>query len=175
MAFIAPVIGWMTTNAATISTVASVASAGVGAVGAIAGAQSQSAQIEANAKQMEQAASDRRVASSVEAEKLRRKQRVALSRDGAMMAEAGAMSGTSLDLLDQNRVSAELDALTVQYNGETAASGLDRQAELDRAEASGVRTGGYLTAAGRVGTGIGSIDPLNFSSKRPSGSVAPVY
>lgn len=175
MAFMAPIMGFMSANAATIATVASVASAGVGALGAIKGARDQAALTAANAAQMEQAAQDRRVAANIEAERLRRRQRVALSRDAAMMQQAGAASGTSLDLLDQNRVSAELDALTVQYGGETAGVGLERQAALDRAEIPGIKSGGYLKAGGRVLSGIGSIDPLNYSNRSPSGSVAPVY
>lgn len=170
----AALIGFVAANAATISTVASIASAGIGAVGAISGARQQSALIEANAAQMEQTAKDKRVAASVEAERLRRKQRVMLSGDMAKTAQAGALSGTSLDLMDQNSVSAELDALTVQYNGEQGASDLQRQAALDRAEASGVKNSGYLTAAGRTMSGLASIDPLNYSSSRPSGAVAPV-
>lgn len=175
MAFLAPLMGFITSNAATISTVASVGSAAIGVAGALKGARDQAALMEGNAAQMEQAAKDRRVAANIEAERLRRRQRVALSRDAAMMQEAGAASGTSLDLLDQNRVAAELDALTVQYGGETAGQGLEQQAALDRAEIPGVKSGGYLTAAGRALSGIGSIDPLNYNSNAPSGSVAPVY
>ena len=170
----AALVGFVAAHAGTIATVASIASAGIGAAGAISGARNEKALIEANAAQMEQTAKDRRVAASVEAEKLRRKQRVLLASDRGKMAQAGALSGTSLDLLDQNRVAAELDALTVQYNGDQGASDLERQAILDRSEAGGVGRSGYLTAAGRIGSGLASIDPLNYSRSRPSGAVAPV-
>ena len=161
MAFLAPVAAWIGSNIGLVSTVASVGSGVLGAAGAISGARNQAAVMEANAGFMEQEARDRRLAAIVDAERLRRRQRIALSGDRAQMAQAGALSGTSLDLLDQNSVAAELDAMTVEYGGTVAHQALPRQAAVQRAEAGGVRSSGVWSAAGNLISGVSRIDPLN--------------
>lgn len=177
MAMLIPIVAkaaaFVGANAGTISTVAGIGSTAIGTYGAIKGASDQAAVMKANAAQMEATARDRRIASSIEAERLRRKQRVMLSRDRAGMAQAGALSGTSLDLLDANTVAAELDALTVAYNGASSARGLEGQARLDRAEAGAVKGSGYVSGLGKLagGLSLANFDPLNYS--RPAGAVAP--
>lgn len=163
---IALVSAFMTANAATISTIGTVAAVGSGVLGAATaytGARNEAAIMKGQAAQNEQAAKDRRVASSIEAERLRRQNRIAMSRGRAGMAEAGALSGTSLDLLDQNSVALELDALTVQYGGDREAQSLQTSGGFMRSEANRVRGTGVPAAAGSLLSGLSRIDPLNFA------------
>lgn len=159
--------------ASTAATVASVGSAVIGGVGAIQSGRNQAAVMKANARNAEQQGRERQVAANIEAERMRRQSRLVAARGRAGMAEAGALSGTSLDLLDQNSVAMELDALTVQFNGAEAARGARNQGNVTRAEASQVQRAGIISGASQMVGSFAAIDPLNFSPSNP-GSFAPV-
>lgn len=161
---IALVSTFLATNAATIGTAASIGSGVLGAATAYTSARNEAAIMKAQAAQNEQAARDRRVASSIEAERLRRQNRIAMSRSRAGTAQAGALSGTSLDLLDQNSVALELDALTVQYGGDREAQSLSGSAGFMRSEAQRVSGTAVPAAAGSLLGGLSRIDPLNFAT-----------
>lgn len=71
----------------------------------------------------------------------------------------GDFSGSALDIMAQNAATAELDALTVRYGGETRAAGFEAQAELDRSQASSARAGGYFGAGSRILSGAFMLSP----------------
>jgi hypothetical protein len=79
-----------------------------------------------------------------------RQRRLATQRMGANAAMAGAsgvgFSGSVLDILESNAAQEELDALTIRWNGETAASGLDAQGALASAQGRNAQRQGYIGA-----------------------------
>lgn len=150
---------------ASIGAAATAISGVVGAVGAIVSGRNQAAVAEHNASVQEVAATNREVVAGLNAERQRRanRQQIAAQRAGA--AEAGALSGTSLDLLDENSVALELDALTIEYQGKIDADVNRQQAQMQRADAKNYRTAGALSAAGKaigaLGSAFNSFDALN--------------
>ena len=126
----------------------------------------QAAIAEANAAFAEQESKDRAVNAGIAAERERRRNRIRQAESEAGAAESGALSGTSLDLLDANSVAFELDALTLQHRGENDARALSDRAAIQRADAGNIKRGGYTSA---IGAGIAgaprlynAIDGLNF-------------
>lgn len=160
-------------SAATAATVGSVfeaitaaASVAMSIATPIMQANNQAAVAKANAAFMDQEAKDRAVAAGIATERRRKMARRQASEEEAGAAESGALSGTSLDLLDANSVAYELDALTVGYNATNDARALADRANLQRMDAKNIRRGGTL---GAIGAGIGGasrlytkIDGLNF-------------
>ena len=58
----------------------------------------------------------------------------------AAAAQSGAgMEGSNADVLKQNAINAELDALTIRYEGEMQARGLLAQSELEQFRAASTR------------------------------------
>jgi hypothetical protein len=137
----------------TIGTIASVAGPVLGVVSAIQG----NAAAKEQASEFSRQAREERVTAGIAAERRRRAARVQQSRDRVSLAEGGALSGTSLGLLDQNAVAQELDALTVEYQGEQAGRSADFRAQQARKSASPLNV---FSAAIK---GFSQIDPLNFA------------
>lgn len=154
---------------------AAAASTAVGTYGAIqqAEAQSQAAENQAKAQQYNAQIADRNAkiaeanaqsASQFANVKEESQRRRFAQLEGAAMAgvaQSGTgFGGTNMAIIEQNAIENELDALTIRYEGQQQAKGLEvtagnyrSQAELDRmnasqlnANASAIRTGGYLTA-----------------------------
>ena len=168
--------------AETILAAVSAAASQAGTISAITGAlglassiatpliesRNQAAIAKGQAAQLEQTARDQAVAASIAGERQRRKNRQLLARQEAGAAQAGAFTGTTLDLLDQNSVALEADALTVEFNERNQAAATAQQGANLRAQAADIKSGGRL---GALGAGIGganklanlSFDPLNSS------------
>ena len=76
----------------------------------------------------------------------------------AAVAQSGAgLGGSNLDVLKQNALQNELDALTIRYEGQTQARGLIAQSQLEtqqaaanRAAGSAARTGAYISAGANL-------------------------
>ncbi len=136
---------------ATVSTIASVAGAVLPAIGAI--------QANKEAKQQEgefsRQATEQRLFASIEAERTRKAGRQRQSAERAAFIEGGAFSGTAAGVLEQNAVAQELDALTVEFQGEQAARGSDFQA------AQAGRAASPLNVFGAAIQGFNDFDPLN--------------
>ena len=71
-------------------------------------------------------------------------------------------SGSNLDMLHQNEVNNQLDALTIRYEGQQQASGLMAQSQMSQLEASQAKsnsssalTAGYIGAGTNVLSGAG--------------------
>lgn len=79
-----------------------------------------------------------------------RQRRLSAQRAGANVAAAGAsgidFSGSVLDILESNAAQEELDALTIRWNGQNAASSLDAQGSLASAQGRNAQTQGYIGA-----------------------------
>jgi hypothetical protein len=84
----------------------------------------------------------------------RRKARMALGEQAAEIAESGVTySGSALQVAKQSAANAELDSLTILYQGEARARGYQAQAvaekygaDVSRANARSIRTATYISA-----------------------------
>ena len=138
-------------TASTIGTIATVASPVLGVMGALANAQAKQEQ----KREYEREAAETRIMASVEAERMRRQARQTQSRARTSMAEGGALSGTSFGVLDQNAVAQELDALTVEFQGEQRAKGAEFKASQVKS--------GFLDVFSSAVSGFSQMDPLNLT------------
>lgn len=137
---------WVASHGALIS----LASAGIGAVGAIQQGNAQSAQYEAQAQAYKSQAQAQEYNAAVQrnnakaageqanaAEEAQRRKFAQLQ--GQAMAAVGqsgtGFDGSNLDVLRQNSVNNELDALNIRYQGQMQAQGLMAQSDLDRMQA----------------------------------------
>lgn len=107
----------------------------------------------------------------------KRQEREARLRAGANRAAAGAsgiqLSGSVLDLLEDNAMEEELDRLTILHQGELQASGLESSATLLRAEGSAAQRAGFAGAASTLLSGASELDFGGFSSSsRPMGTIS---
>ena len=73
----------------------------------------------------------------------------------AGVAQSGTgFEGSSYDLLEQNAVNSELDALTIRYQGQNQANGLIAQAQLDENNAKTARAMGAVNASNAMTGGF---------------------
>jgi hypothetical protein len=95
-------------------------------------------------------------------------------------AEAGiaqsntGFEGSNADILKQNAVLNELDALTIRYEGDNRAKGLMAQSQLDqynaqtsRDNAGRIMTGGYLNAGSQILSGATKYNYYKGTGKMP--------
>ena len=139
---------------ATVSTVAEVAGAVLPVVGAVQGIQEAKAQ----EAEFEREATESRLMAGIEAERVRREARQRQSAERAAFIEGGAYSGTAQGVLQQNAVSQELDALTVEFQGEQRARGAEFAADQAGRSAS------PLNVFGAAVSGFSDFDPLNINN-----------
>lgn len=142
-------------TAGTIATVATLAGPVLSTLGAVqrAGeAKQQSAEFSRQAR-------EERVAASIRAERMRRQSRLQQSAERTAMVEGGALSGTAIGVLDQNAVAQELDALTVEYQGQQAGAAADFRAKQARKAASPLNI--FSTAV----SSFSQMDPLNIGGQ----------
>lgn len=169
MATLLVAAGLSAATAATVtsiaSTVATVASIGTAIATPIIQGKREEKIAKANEQALRQEARDREVAGSIEAERQRRINRQRIASQTAGAAESGTLSGSTLDLLDANSVAMEMDALTVQYQGEVGGIQSNRRADLVAAEGEGAGTFGiFQGVAGGVSRGVQAFtqfDPLS--------------
>ena len=120
----------------TIMLVASSAMQAVGAIqqgkAAEANAQSQANAARYNAQVKEMQAGVERQQANVREDQQRRKARQILGQQQAAVAQSGTgFMGSNIDVIDQSSYAAELDALTIRYEGEMRAKGLLAEAEQE--------------------------------------------
>lgn len=148
-----------------------IASTAMQALGAIqqgnaqaASYRSQQAASNYNAAVMEQNAGIEREQANAREEAQRREARMILGSQRAALSQAGiGMGGSAADVMQQSATDAELDALTLRYEGDMRARGLMIGAEQERyqgavagANASAARRSGYMQAAGSILAGTGN-------------------
>lgn len=139
-------------TAATIGSIATIAAPVLGVMSAI----SENRAAKEQASEFERQATEERVAANINAEKSRRDARQRQSASRTAMAEGGVLSGTSFGVLDQNAVAQELDALTIEFQGEQRGQSAEFQAAQARKSAS------PLNVFSAAVEGFSSMDPLNF-------------
>tara|TARA_R110000796_G_scaffold227009_1_gene343535 strand:- start:4052 stop:4507 length:456 start_codon:yes stop_codon:yes gene_type:complete len=134
-----------------LALIATVVGTATSAIGSIKQGQAANQTAKFNAQVAENAAIGSR---QTAAENERRQRRVSLKRQGAMRAQ-----GASLDLLEDNAMEEELQALTIRHGGNLRARGFQQQAALDRMQ------GKTAVSSSRVGAattllkgGVGAAD-----------------
>jgi hypothetical protein len=124
-----------------------VAAAAVSAVGAISSAQATSAAAKTNARIADRNALISRQSAAAEEEKQRRLSRRQAGANRAAIGASGiTMDGSALDVMEDNAMDAEMDALTIRYNGEIGAMNSESDASLERMRAGAARTAGMFGA-----------------------------
>jgi hypothetical protein len=141
------------------------------AIGAIQQANSQSAAYKSqkqasdyNAAVLTQNAANERAAANQREEAQRREARMILGSQRAAFAQAGTgLGGSAADVMEQSSTDAELDALTLRYEGDMRARGMMAQAEGERFQgrvagynAKQAKTAGYMDAVGSILGGAGN-------------------
>lgn len=95
------------------------------------------------------------------AEQEQRFRRLSRKRMGELRSHFGAsgfgLSGSAIDALADSAVQEELDALTIRYEGELKAQGLDASAGLDRMRARESRMGGFIGAGAEILLGASTV------------------
>lgn len=133
-----------------------IAGTAVKAIGAIQqGAAAESA-ANYNAAMMERdAVSERQLASEREAAKRRETTAILASQRAAFAQSGGGMGGSAADVMRQSGINAELDALTLRYEGDMRARGLESGAVSERYAGKQAKTQSYFNAAGTILGGFG--------------------
>lgn len=141
----------------------------LGAVSSIGSAQSQAAQLQAqanaqnyNAALYNQQAEQTMAQANEQANVQQRRAKAAMATQRAATAESGlGFAGTGGDLINQSAISAELDRQNILYNGILNAQGLQSQAEQSTYAAQVAQSnitptvaGGYLSAGGNILSGF---------------------
>jgi hypothetical protein len=135
-----------------------VAGAAMSAMGSIYSGQAAANAANYNAQVQEQLATQKRQEGSAAAEQQTREMRRNLGLQRAAIGESGfGYSGSLLDVSQQSAANADLDVLTLAYEGEAAARGALNNAARYRMEAETAQTGGYIGGASRLLSGFGNL------------------
>lgn len=127
------------------------AASGVKAIGQLQAADAQSQAARYNAKLANQQAEVERQQTLAREEAQRRQAAQILGQQRAAFAQSGGgMGGSAADVMQQSTALAELDALTIRYEGDLRARGFDTQAEQERFAARTAKKQGYYQAAGTI-------------------------
>ena len=164
----------------------SAASTAVSVIGAMQQGQAQSASANAQAQAQDYNATVARNNAKVVSEQAnaqeeaqRRHFAVLQGQAVAGIAQSGTgFDGSNADLLKQNAIANELDALTIRYQGENQAKGLMAQSQLDtysagvsRSNADSAVTGSYFNAGANLLSGAAK---YNYYTRSPAAASAGV-
>jgi len=151
-------------------TIISIASTAMSALGAMRQADAQAASYQAQAQAQEYNATvaennARATMDQANAKEEQQRRRFRMMQGGAIAAAAQSGAGlgqsdSNSQVLEQNALMNELDALTIRYEGQTQAQGLQAQAEIDRygakvsrLNAGQAKTAGYINAGASILSG----------------------
>ena len=131
-----------------------IASTAVSAIGAIQQGKSAQSAANANAANLEQNAGIERSQANQREEAKRREARMVLGTQRAALAESGGgMGGSAADVMRQSSINAELDALTLRYEGDLRARGLEAEAQQERFAGKVAKRASYFNAASSILSG----------------------
>lgn len=149
-------------------TILTIASTAVSAMGAMEQADAQAANYRAKAQADEYNATVARNNAKVAADQANAKEEAQRRHFGALQGQARAAiaqsatgdEGSNLDLLKQNAINNELDALTIRYEGQNQVAGLNAQADMskysasvNRMNASNAQSAGMMNAGAAILSG----------------------
>lgn len=129
--------------------------AAVGVVSSLSQAQQQKSAAKYNEKLAENQAIGARQEAAAAADRQQRQSAKTIGSMQATYAASGVgLEGSPLEVLEESARNAELDRLTILWNGEGRAQGYQNTAELERSRGKNAMASGYLSAAGSVMKGF---------------------
>ena len=129
--------------------------AAVGVVSSLSQAQQQKSAAKYNEKLAENQAIGARQEAAAAADRQQRQSAKTIGTMQASYAASGVSTeGSPLEVLEESARNAELDRLTILWNGEGRAQGYQNTAELERSRGKNAMASGYLSAAGSVVKGF---------------------
>lgn len=121
------------------------------AIGAIQQGNAAKSAADYNAAIAEQNATVERQQAGAREDAKRREVRQILGQQRAAFAQSGGgMGGSAADVMHQSSVNGELDALTLRYEGDLRARGLEAGATQERFAGKQAQTQGYMQAVGTI-------------------------
>jgi hypothetical protein len=131
-----------------------IAGTAISALGSIQQGKSAQSAANANADNLEQNAAIERSQANQREEAKRREARMILGNQRAGFAQAGGgMGGSAADVMRQSSINAELDALTLRYEGDLRARGMQAEAQQERFAGKVAKRAGYFNAASSILSG----------------------
>lgn len=138
-----------------LTTALQVAGAGLSAIGSIQSANAQAAGMEAQAKLNERQALIEQQASAFDAQRERENaQRIMARQRAGYLASGVALEGSPTAVIEDTAAEAALDIAAIQYGGNLRASNYQAQAGVDRMNAKATRTGGMISGATSLVSGL---------------------
>ena len=129
--------------------------AAVGVVSSLSQAQQQKSAAKYNEKLAENQAVGARQEAAAAADRQQRQSAKTIGTMQASYAASGVSTeGSPLEVLEESARNAELDRLTILWNGESRAQGYQNTAELERSRGKNAMASGYLSAAGSAMKGF---------------------
>lgn len=129
--------------------------AAVGVVSSLSQAQQQKSAAKYNEKLAENQAVGARQEAAAAADRQQRQSAKTIGTMQASYAASGVSTeGSPLEVLEESARNAELDRLTILWNGEGRAQGYQNTAELERSRGKNAMASGYLSAAGSAMKGF---------------------
>jgi hypothetical protein len=143
-----------------------VASVATQAIGQIQQAQVAKKAADYNAALAEQNAAVQRQQAGAREEAQRREAGQVLGAQRAAFAQSGGgMGGSAADVMQQSATNAELDALTLRYEGELRARGLEAEAAGERFAGKAALSQGYFNAAPTILSGASQYGEMKAGQK----------
>lgn len=128
-----------------------IASTAMQAIGAIQQGNSAQAAANYNAAILDQNATVERQQAGAREDAKRREARMILGSQRAAFAQSGGgMGGSAADVMQESAINAELDALTLRYEGDLRARGMNAEAAGERFAGAQAQRQGYFSAAGSI-------------------------
>jgi len=141
----------------TIALFSTIAGAGLSAYGSIQAGKAQQQQSEYNAKVAENNAIAQSQETDYQIDRLRENQKRSQSAQLAAIGKSGlSVEGSFEDVINDSNISQDLDALALQYRGNTAVNRFSAQAELQRATGKNARSESKFGAVSSILSGTTS-------------------
>lgn len=146
--------------------------AAVGVVSSLSQAQQQKSAAKYNEKLAENQAVGARQEAAAAADRQQRQSAKTIGTMQASYAASGVSTeGSPLEVLEESARNAELDRLTILWNGEGRAQGYQNTAELERSRGKNAMASGYLSAAGSAMKGYAMFGGGKTDTESPSDNV----
>ena len=137
-------------------TIALIAATATKAIGSIQQGNAAKKSADFNATMLEQGAAVERQQTAAREDAKRREARMVLGSQRAAFAQSGGgLEGSAADVMQQSAINAELDALTLRYEGDLRARGMQAESTSERFAGKQAQRQGYFAAAGSILGGSG--------------------
>lgn len=124
------------------------------ALGAIQQGNAEKAAADYNADMLRRSADIERQQAVAREEAKRRETAGILGRQRAFFAQSGGgMGGSAADVMQESAINAELDALTLRYEGDLRARGFESEAAMEKFKGKQAKRAGYMNAVGSILSG----------------------